>query len=341
MKLDIVTLMAAASLVAAIAALVLGGSWVLMRDRALAWWTAASTVQSIGIATLTYGFASLDPPTIAVGGAVTATSPTLVWAGIRAFCGRRIWFPVLLAGIIVIPAAAASKFAGEAQLSARLATFSVWVVFLLAATWELWRGRRELLRARWALMTLFTLHATIFAGGIIDNLVGNENVIGVPLTLKSWFGIIHFESLIYSMGTAVFMVVMCKERSELVYRKAARIDFLTGVTNRGAFMTQAGQMFTRCRRDAVPLTVAVFDLDNFKAINDTHGHRAGDRILQVFAESALKVLRANDLLGRHGGEDSRWCFPPRPSRPAMSSPNGSGSGFPRPADSSIIRFRRR
>ncbi len=308
MRLDILTLMAASSFVAALAAFVLGGAWTLMRDRSLAWWAAASAVQAGGIAMLAHGLASVDPDNIAVGAALAAITPILVWAGARDFGNRSIWLPVLLAAVFVATLFVALLFP-EAQRWTRLAGLIVWVAFLTAATFELWRGRREPLRARWALMALFMVHAAVFLGGIIDNHLGAPNTIGVPLTLDSWFGLIHFESIIYSMGTAVFMVVMCKERSELLYSHAARIDSLTGVVSRGAFMAQASQMLIRCRKSLQPLTVIVFDLDRFKAINDMHGHRTGDRVLQVFAESARKILRPGDMLGRHGGEEFALVLP--------------------------------
>jgi diguanylate cyclase (GGDEF)-like protein len=308
MRLDILTLTAVGSFVATLAALLLAGAWVLMRDRSLAWWAAASTIQAGGIALLVYGLATVDRNDIALGAALASIAPILVWAGARDFSDRGIWLPVLLAAIIATALSIALLFP-DAQRWTRLAGLGSWVVFLLAATFELWRGWREPLRARWALMALFVLHAAVFVGGIIDNHVGSPNAIGVPLTLDSWFGLIHFESLIYSMGTAVFMVVMCKERSELLYSRAARIDSLTGVVSRGAFMAQASQMLIRCRKSLQPLTVIVFDLDRFKAINDTHGHRTGDRVLQVFADSARRMLRPNDMLGRHGGEEFALVLP--------------------------------
>jgi diguanylate cyclase (GGDEF)-like protein len=309
MTLDIATLMAAGSFVAALSALVLGGAWMLMRDRALAWWAAANLVLSIGIATLIYGLDSFNATGIALGGAMASLSPALVWAGVRDFAGRRISVPALMAGTVLVATASVLSFAGAPQTTARLAGFLVWVGYLAAAIWELWRGRDEPLRARWALMAFFAIHGAVFFGGIVDVVSGSLGVIGIPLSLDSWFGVIHIESLLYSMATAVFMVVMCKERSEHHYREAAAIDSLTGAANRGAFMANAARLLARAHKDDVPLTLVAFDLDHFKLINDHHGHQAGDRMLRLFADCARKILRPNDLLGRHGGEEFVLVLP--------------------------------
>lgn len=302
--------MAVGGFVAALAALLLGAAWMLMHDRALAWWASASAVQSAGIAFLVYGLISVNLVGIAVGAAVNALNPVLVWAGTRVFFGRRVPVIGLLAGSAVILAANAFPVAEGIDTSARITGFIVSIGYLLAAIWELWRDRKEPLRARWAVMAFLTVHSVVFLGGIVDTLMGNMGALGIPLLFNSWFGLIHFESLIYSMGTAVFMVVMCKERSEHGFREAAHEDALTGLANRRAFMAQANQMLARCRKDNAPATIIVFDLDRFKAINDTHGHTAGDQVLRAFADSARKCLRPkNDLLGRHGGEEFALLLP--------------------------------
>lgn len=80
-------------------------------------------------------------------------------------------------------------------------------------------------------------------------------------------------------------------------------DALTGVLNRRAFERFAGQEFARARRYGYPLALALFDLDWFKEVNDTLGHPAGDRLLQVFAGFLHSSVRQSDLVARLGGDE--------------------------------------
>jgi len=71
----------------------------------------------------------------------------------------------------------------------------------------------------------------------------------------------------------------------------------------GGIRCLAGRVLERCRRDGAPVSVIMFDLDRFKAINDTHGHAAGDAVIQKFCEVTTAALRPNDVFGRVGGEE--------------------------------------
>jgi diguanylate cyclase (GGDEF)-like protein len=149
----------------------------------------------------------------------------------------------------------------------------------------------------------------------------------------SWFGLEHFEAIVFAMGSSAFMVLLCKERVELGHIKAAGIDVLTGIANRGALCEGAERLFTRCRGAESPLSIVMFDLDHFKSINDTLGHKAGDRVLKGFAETVRALLRPNDLFGRYGGEEfvlvlpnvsieAAYAIAERARRP-LSRPTGS------------------
>jgi diguanylate cyclase (GGDEF)-like protein len=80
-------------------------------------------------------------------------------------------------------------------------------------------------------------------------------------------------------------------------------DALTGLANRRSILTQLGGAVSGARRHGRPLSVAIVDIDHFKAINDRHGHDEGDRVLISVDKSLRTHLRAEDQLGRLGGEE--------------------------------------
>ncbi|MDO9074303.1 MAG: EAL domain-containing protein [Rubrivivax sp.] len=84
---------------------------------------------------------------------------------------------------------------------------------------------------------------------------------------------------------------------------ASITDPLTGLPNRRHVFAQLQELLTEATQLRVPLTVAVIDLDEFKAINDSHGHGVGDQVLKVFAHRLCASLRPRDMLGRIGGEE--------------------------------------
>ena len=89
---------------------------------------------------------------------------------------------------------------------------------------------------------------------------------------------------------------------------AAVTDALTGTLNRAGLMPLLHHGLEQARRGG-GLSVALCDLDHFKAINDTHGHPTGDKVLQRFASLARGCLRSGDMIGRWGGEEFLLVLP--------------------------------
>jgi diguanylate cyclase (GGDEF)-like protein/PAS domain S-box-containing protein len=84
---------------------------------------------------------------------------------------------------------------------------------------------------------------------------------------------------------------------------AALHDALTGLPNRALILDRAGQMLARARRGNLSVAALFIDLDNFKDINDSLGHEAGDRLLIAVAQRFGAMLRASDTVGRLGGDE--------------------------------------
>lgn len=86
-------------------------------------------------------------------------------------------------------------------------------------------------------------------------------------------------------------------------------DDLTGLPNRRAFMRRMQDEVGRVQRYGNPLSLALIDLDGFKAVNDKFGHAAGDEVLRVFAGEILSIFRHHDLVARYGGEEFAVLLP--------------------------------
>jgi diguanylate cyclase len=86
-------------------------------------------------------------------------------------------------------------------------------------------------------------------------------------------------------------------------KHGARLDPLTRLANRKSFDERFAEEIERRARGDLSVTLLLWDLDNFKVINDTYGHRAGDRVLQSVATCFMSGLRAEDFVARIGGEE--------------------------------------
>jgi diguanylate cyclase (GGDEF)-like protein len=104
-------------------------------------------------------------------------------------------------------------------------------------------------------------------------------------------------------------LLMCSERSQRELEQSARLDYLTGIYNRGAIEELAAGMIASTQRHGTPLALMVVDIDHFKRINDELGHAAGDKALAATVTMIHGLLRAGDLIGRLGGEEFLVLMP--------------------------------
>lgn len=89
----------------------------------------------------------------------------------------------------------------------------------------------------------------------------------------------------------------------------AHVDYLTGLPNRRHFLELAELELARTLRSGIPFSALMLDIDHFKKINDTYGHRIGDLVLQKLSEVCRKTLRDIDVIGRWGGEEFAILLP--------------------------------
>lgn len=98
-------------------------------------------------------------------------------------------------------------------------------------------------------------------------------------------------------------------RSQTALARLVTLDALTNVLNARAFAERLGQELDRNRRYPRPLALLYMDLDNFKVINDTHGHQTGDAVLRLVADAMRASVRTADVVGRLGGDEFAVLMP--------------------------------
>lgn len=108
------------------------------------------------------------------------------------------------------------------------------------------------------------------------------------------------------------------EIERTVMQRQAETDQLTGIYNRRHFESSLDQEIERARRYGSPLSLLMIDVDNFKQLNDRHGHLVGDRLLYQLTRECESCLRASDVFCRYGGDEFVIIAPETPAPAAMA-----------------------
>lgn len=303
MLLDTPTLLVTTVYITALLGGLLLFSWAQTRSGiALAIAGTTFLLLALGIGLLGVRGIAPDFVTISLADGIFALSHGLLYSSVRVFNHRP---PIFLSATI---GAGVWLFASEFDLfiaseAARAVVISLIVAgysFLLAS--EFSRTRKERLPSARAASALSAMHGLFFLGRAIF-ITGWGWHPAASAFAQSWSSIITFETLTATIILAFLFMGLAKERAEDGYRHAALVDFLTGISNRRAFMEAAEETIRReaeCRRT---LSLLLFDLDRFKAINDEYGHQIGDQVLRSFCAVVLQLLPAGAIFGRLGGEE--------------------------------------
>jgi diguanylate cyclase (GGDEF)-like protein len=134
-----------------------------------------------------------------------------------------------------------------------------------------------------------------------------------PETKREGFdaGIDHYVEKPFDLGEVDARIRSMLQKSK-TYRKLeveATVDEKTGLANYRVFYKRLREEWERSERYKLPLSVVMLDLDDFKQVNDTVGHLAGDRVLREFAVLVSGGARATDLAARYGGEEFAMILP--------------------------------
>lgn len=197
------------------------------------------------------------------------------------------------------------------------------IYMLLAVAWAASVGYGVLismLSGDWVVATLACLSAAAMVGGICFRNFGAPRLVGVmilislgPAMIGAAFSgewvlavtLFQIPFYLYSMSMASYrlnaMLVATME-AERENRRQARHDPLTGLPNRIALQAALDQRIAAVREDA-HIALVYLDLDGFKAINDNHGHAAGDHVLRLVSERLQRTVRPGDFVARIGGDE--------------------------------------
>jgi diguanylate cyclase (GGDEF)-like protein len=185
---------------------------------------------------------------------------------------------------------------------------------------ELAEERRRIDRRDWwvrgySIFVILLLTFAVISLTLPAVLTGAETVFKIKLT-EVVFGLITL-IVVFNIYTLYQEILIKRLRRQLlerqdhsyILRNLAMIDPLTGLYNRRFAEQRLAAEVARSERRGHPLTVLTLDLNNFKEINDTYGHPAGDQVLQEFASRLNKVIRGSDLAVRLGGDEFLVVLP--------------------------------
>ncbi|HKY87856.1 MAG TPA: GGDEF domain-containing protein [Pseudorhodoplanes sp.] len=303
MNLDINTLFLVTIYVEAMLGLLLLFAWVQNSGiMAVAWWGSAHLLRAASVVLFgMYGSVS-DLISIDLANAVLFTAFAVTWTGARVFDGRSPSPLGLFGGAVLWLFVCRMPIVTESIDVRVLISSGIITSYTWLTAYEFWRGRSEPLVSRWPAIFMLFAHGALF-------LLRTPLSAILPWSVNSqifesvWMTVLSFEALLFTIAIAFILLAMAKERTELRHKTAALVDSLTGIANRRAFMEGGAVLASRHASYQKPAAVLLMDLDHFKLINDTFGHGIGDRVLQVFADSASTEVASVDIVGRLGGEE--------------------------------------
>ena len=307
MTADVPTLMLmviVSSVVMAGALLVLGG-W--RRQDGLPYWAGALLLGGAGYALFLTRGRLPDVFSIVLANTVVSAMFSGLTAAVQCFQGQ----PPRWLRLLVPPAVMAALMAyGLDDLVLRvvlsnllMATQALWLLRCLHRTDAGTTGRGALLLTaglvlEFGVLLLRSVSAPLFAQQGASVLMGNT--VQTLTFMTAFIGL-----LVTSMG----FVFMGKERADQLNRRLAAQDELTGIANRRSIIAALERDVARSLRTREPLALMMVDVDHFKQVNDRHGHLAGDAVLRHVAGVLQQRVRAQDIVGRYGGEEFLVVLP--------------------------------
>lgn len=329
MLLDLRTIYLAGAVTALILGIVQLAAYATGRfERWPLWWGLSNLL--IGLGLIGVGLRGVIPDIVSIPFANTVSwiGYLFVLFGVRSFAGRPERLPLYA---LAVAAAAIPLFVwnGPDGFVRRVVVVSVLVMacdaLLVREGLLLWRRERLLSGA--ILAALFAPTVLLFAARGWFAVTGELGAELFPAEdTNQWFTVTG-TAFVLLRSSALLLLTAERSRNTLV--AIAQHDPLTGAMNRSGLERAMAQIAADAGKHPGRLVLLLVDIDHFKTFNDTHGHAAGDRILQLFAEAARSELRASDILARHGGDEFVAVLPHMTTKDAVRVANRIRSAFGR------------
>jgi diguanylate cyclase (GGDEF)-like protein len=154
-------------------------------------------------------------------------------------------------------------------------------------------------------VTLISIVVSVALTGIV-----HAAVLGLPMPPVSWVLSIGCPLLLApTMSRGSFSLLLELDRAHERLRIVSNTDYLTGTSNRRHFMERLLEEVESSARGGPSFSVALIDIDDFKTVNDEHGHLAGDEVLRRIARACMEQVREGDTFARFGGEEFAVLLP--------------------------------
>lgn len=234
----------------------------------------------------------------------------LSFLGARAYMGRgRLWHGYGVAAIVLLVGVSAYLTVVQPQFGLRF-LLSSWgsAAFYLLTARILTQGGMQTYPVRYLVAMAAAGHAVFLLLRPLVFRLGDALAPDADLIL-ALPQLIILEAIVAMVLIGFGMLMLTNEFTSSALRRLAEVDPLTSVFNRRAFLTLLDKAISQARRAQSGLHVLVIDLDHFKRINDTWGHKCGDDVLRHFVGVAASCLRNEDVMGRLGGEEFAIVLP--------------------------------
>ncbi|WP_316858350.1 GGDEF domain-containing protein [uncultured Cohaesibacter sp.] len=270
------------------------------KEKAAGYWSLTyvlAVIASVILANLD----ALGPQAVAISTTFSISAYMFSWAGFRAFNGQSVSIKSVIVVptlylIVVVPVL---DYYAHYNLNVAMQSLVVAAIALVSAFYLVTNPRNRGLSMVYPAAVMLVVHGAF-------RLTLIYFIFSMPATMVDgrlevgWWKFYLLESFLSTIMIMIGMIVLIKDRVEQRYKIASETDMLTGIANRRAFVNKAEQRLNDASEET---TLAIFDIDFFKKINDTFGHAGGDQILIDFAKLVRKALPRDALFGRMGGEE--------------------------------------